>query len=89
MGEIGAGDRLGKLVELLLRVGRHVAQHGEGQALVSPCLLVTAELPYDGFVVLVPSAPLAAGKTYTAAFEATLKSGATPLVRSVSFTTAP
>ncbi len=61
-----------------------VAQGGPGVTLHQD-----PQLPYDGFVVLVPSAPLAAGKTYTAAFEATLKSGATPLVRSVSFTTAP
>jgi len=43
----------------------------------------------EGFVVLVPSAPLAKGVTYTVTFSATLKTGGDPLGKTWSFTTNP
>ncbi|MFK4706130.1 uncharacterized protein YkwD [Roseateles asaccharophilus] len=42
----------------------------------------------DGFVVLVPLAPLAKGQTYTVTFSATLKSGGAALAKTWAFTTA-
>lgn len=43
----------------------------------------------DGFVVLIPLAPLAKGQVYTATFSATLKAGGTALAKTWSFTTNP
>lgn len=43
----------------------------------------------EGFAVLVPLSPLSNNVTYTATFTATLKSGATPLTKTWSFTTNP
>ncbi|MFK4705646.1 uncharacterized protein YkwD [Roseateles asaccharophilus] len=43
----------------------------------------------DGFVVLIPLAPLAKGQVYTATFSATLKTGGTALAKTWSFTTNP
>jgi uncharacterized protein YkwD len=43
----------------------------------------------EGFVVLVPLSPLSKGVAYTATFTATLKTGATPVTKTWSFTTNP
>lgn len=43
----------------------------------------------DGFVVLVPLAPLTRGQTYTATFSSTLKTGGPTLSKTWSFTTNP
>ena len=42
---------------------------------------------YTGFVSLVPLSPLAANQNYTYTFTATLKSGGTPVTKTVTFTT--
>lgn len=42
----------------------------------------------EGFVVMVPLAPLAKASTYSVTFTATVKAGATPVTKTWSFTTA-